>query len=148
MGTQLPSPKNGQSPPIFDPCLLYPNGWMDQDATWYGGRPGPRPHCDRWGFSSSPCKKRGHSPPPHFSAHVCCVQMVGWIKMPLGANVGLGPGHIVLHGHPAEPHSHKRGHSPPFLAHVCFGQTVAHLSYCCALVYFCSHEHILKPLII
>jgi len=24
-------------PPIFGPCLLWPNGWMDQDATWYGG---------------------------------------------------------------------------------------------------------------
>jgi len=23
----------------FGPYLLWPNGWMDQDATWYGGRP-------------------------------------------------------------------------------------------------------------
>jgi len=22
-------PKKGQSPPIFGPCLLWPNGWMD-----------------------------------------------------------------------------------------------------------------------
>jgi len=21
-------------------CLLWPNGWMDQDATWHGDRPG------------------------------------------------------------------------------------------------------------
>ena len=28
------------------------NGWMDQDATWYGDRPRPRPHCVRWGPSS------------------------------------------------------------------------------------------------
>ena len=21
-------------PPIFGPCLLWPNGWMHQDATW------------------------------------------------------------------------------------------------------------------
>jgi len=27
------------------PCLLWPNGWMDQDATWYKDRPRPRPHC-------------------------------------------------------------------------------------------------------
>jgi len=26
--------------------------------------------------------------------------MVGWIKMPLGKEVGLGPGHIVLDGDP------------------------------------------------
>ena len=22
--------------PSFGPCLLWPNGWMDQDAAWYG----------------------------------------------------------------------------------------------------------------
>ena len=27
------SPKNGAEPPIFGPCLLWPNGWMDHDAT-------------------------------------------------------------------------------------------------------------------
>jgi len=26
------------------------------------------------------------------------LQTVGWIKMPLGREVGLGPGHIVLDG--------------------------------------------------
>jgi len=36
MRTQLP--KNGHnSPLLFGPCLLWPNGWMDQDTTWYGG---------------------------------------------------------------------------------------------------------------
>ena len=45
----LPSQK-GAEPPIFDPCLLWPNGCMDQDTTWYGGRPRPRPHCVRWGL--------------------------------------------------------------------------------------------------
>ena len=25
--------------PIFGPYLLWPNGWMDEDATWYGSRP-------------------------------------------------------------------------------------------------------------
>ena len=29
---------------------------------------------------------------------VYCGQMVGWIKMKLGMQVGLGPGHIVLDG--------------------------------------------------
>jgi len=37
------SPKKGaQQPPLFDPRLLWQNGWMDEDATWYGGRPPPR----------------------------------------------------------------------------------------------------------
>jgi len=39
--------------------VLWPNGWMDQDQTWRGGRPRPRPHCVRWGPSSP---KKGHSP--------------------------------------------------------------------------------------
>jgi len=29
--------------------------------------------------------------------------MAGWIKMPLGTEVGLGPGHSVLDGDPAPP---------------------------------------------
>jgi len=61
-GNPAPLPKKGESPTIFGPCLLWPNGWMDQDATWYGGRPRPRRHCARWGPSSP---KKGHS--PHFS---------------------------------------------------------------------------------
>jgi len=32
-------PKKGAQPPLFGPCLLWQNGWMYQDATWYGGRP-------------------------------------------------------------------------------------------------------------
>ena len=38
-------------------------------------------------------------------------QMVGWIKMKLGVQVGLGPGDFVLRGYPAPP-------SPQFSAHV------------------------------
>jgi len=32
---------------------------------------------------------------------VYCGQTVGWIKMKLGIQVGLGPGHTVLDGDPA-----------------------------------------------
>jgi len=49
-----------------------------------------------------------------------CGQTAGWIKMPLGTDVGLGPGHIVLDGDPAPP---KKGYSPQFSAHVCCGPT-------------------------
>jgi len=34
---------------------------------------------------------------------VCCGQTVRWIKMSLGTEVGLGPGHIVLDGDTAPP---------------------------------------------
>ena len=33
----LPPQKGDRSPPIFGPLILSSNGWMDQDATWYGG---------------------------------------------------------------------------------------------------------------
>jgi len=72
-------------------------GWTDQDETWHAGRPRPSPHCVRWGPSS----------PPQFLAHICCGQMAGWIKMPLGMELGLGPGDFVLDG--TQPFSPKRG---------------------------------------
>jgi len=74
-----------------------------------------------------PFPEKGGTAPPPFSAHVCCGQTDGWIKMPLGTNIGLGPGHIVLYEDPAPPPI--RGTAPKFLAHIYCGQTVAHLSY-------------------
>ena len=54
----LPPPKKrAQQLPTF---LLWPYGWMYQDATWCGGRSQPRPHCVRWGPSSP--KKGGTAP--------------------------------------------------------------------------------------
>jgi len=76
--------------------MLWPNRWMDQDATWYRGRSRarPRPHV----LDGDPPPK-GHN--PQFLAHVCCSQSAGWIKMPLGTEADLGPGDIVLDGDPA-----------------------------------------------
>ena len=91
--------------PVLSVCnvgVLWPNGWnfwIDQNKTLHGDRPRPRPHCVGWELISP----KGHSPPPQFSAHVCCGQTVGWIKTPLGTEVGLGPGHIVLDGDPTAP---------------------------------------------
>jgi len=51
--------------------------------------------------------------------------------MPLDVEVGLGPGHIVLDGDPAAP---QKGTASQFSASVYCRQTVAHLSYCWALV--------------
>jgi len=50
----------------------------------------------------------------------------GWIKMKLGMQIGLGPGHVVLAGAQLPP----KGAHPQFVAHVYCGQTVAYLSYC------------------
>ena len=54
-----PLPKRGRSPQIFGPCLLRPNGWIDED------RPQPRLLCVTWRPSPSPTK-RGRSPLPNF----------------------------------------------------------------------------------
>jgi len=102
-----PAPAKGAQPPIFGPCLLWPNGWMDQDAIWYGGRPWHRRHCARLRPSSP---KKGHS--PQFSADVCCGQTAVCIRIPLGTEVGLSLGDIVLDEDPAPPP--LRGHSPHF----------------------------------
>jgi len=40
---------------------------------------------------------------PHFLAHVYCRQTAGWIKIPFGMELRLGPDHIVLDGNPAPP---------------------------------------------
>ena len=60
-GNPAPLPKKGaQWVPILGPCLLWPNGWMDHHASWYEGRPRPRPHFVRWGPSSPPTKRGTH----------------------------------------------------------------------------------------
>ena len=77
---------------------------MDQDDTHYGGRPPPKRHCVRWGTQLP--RKKGTVP------HVYCGRTAGWIKMPLGTTVGLGPGHIVRWG-PISP-LQKGGTAPNF----------------------------------
>jgi len=52
-GPSSPTYKGAQ-PPLFSPCLLLPNGGMDQDSTWYEGKSRPKPHCVTWGSSSRP----------------------------------------------------------------------------------------------
>jgi len=49
---------------------------------------------------------KGHS--PQFSADICPGQMAGWVKMPLGRELGLCPSDIVLDEDPAPPFP-KRG---------------------------------------
>jgi len=71
----------------------------------------------------SPSPTKGRTPPKK-SAHVYCGQMAGWIKMPIGMEVGLGLRDIVFDVDPASPR--KMGTPTPtqFLAHVYCGQMV------------------------
>jgi len=56
--------RKGGRPQIFGPCLLRPNGWMDEAGTWHEGRPQPSRLCVSWG--PSPLPQKGAEPPPHF----------------------------------------------------------------------------------
>jgi len=82
---------------------------MEPNATWYGGRPRPRSHCVRWEWDPATHLPKVAQQPLHFFVHVYCGQRAGWIKMPIGTEVCLGPRHIVLDGNPA---SHKKGYNP------------------------------------
>jgi len=46
-GDKLPRQEKGVQPLNFQPMYFWPNGWMSQDAIWYGGRPCPMPHSVR-----------------------------------------------------------------------------------------------------
>ena len=74
-----------------------------------------------WMGTQLPSSKREQS--PQFSAHICCGQMAGWNKMPLGMEVGLGPGNFVFNGDPATPRTEGTPTTTQFLAHVYCGQT-------------------------
>jgi len=66
--------------------------------------------------------QKGHSRRPQFSAHFCCGQTAGWIKMLLGTKAGRGPGDIVLDRHSGPPDKGART-VPQFSAHMCCSQT-------------------------
>ena len=62
---------------------------------------------------ATPIKRAHH--PTKFLAHVYCGQMAGWMKTPLGTEVDLGPGHIVL----TRSQLPRKGHSSPPLFGPC-----------------------------
>jgi len=75
-GTQPPERGTAPRPSIFGPCLLWPNGWTDQDVTWYGGiclGPG---HVVLDGDPAHP-PKGAHHP---LSPHVYCGQTVAHLS--------------------------------------------------------------------
>jgi len=103
----------GRSPQIFGPCLLRPNGWMDEGGTWHGGRPWPRRLCVRWGPSPLP-PKGGGAPSPIFGPFLF------WPNGSMHQNAtwyGCWPqprGHCVR-WRPSPPSPTKGAESPPNL---------------------------------
>ena len=90
-GDPAPPPPKGAEPPIFGPYLLWPNGWMDQDATLYGGRP----HGLRDIVLDGDRARRGSWVPNFWPMSVVAMQTAGWTQMPLGMEIGLDPGDCV-----------------------------------------------------
>ena len=84
---------------------------MDQDGTWYGGRPRSRRLCVRW--EPNYPQNRGHTHHHPGLAHVYCGQTAGWMKTPLGAEVDLDPGQSLLDADPAPP-AQKGDKAPNF----------------------------------
>ena len=60
---------------------------------------------------------------PQFLANVRCGQTVGWTKMSIGTEVGLGPGDLVFEGYPARPRQKGHTHPTQFFGYVYCGQT-------------------------
>jgi len=68
---------------IFGPCLLWPNGWMDEDVAWYGSRPCHWPRCTRGGPSS---RERGTAAHHLFAVFGPCLL---WPRSPIFATAEL-----------------------------------------------------------
>ena len=57
-----------------------------------------------------PPPEKGAGAPPQICGPFYCGQTAGWIKMPLGTEVGLSPGDFVLDGDPPLPQNLGPGH--------------------------------------
>ena len=71
--------------------------------------------------------EKGQSHTRQILDHVYCDQMAGWMKTPLGTEVDLRLGHIVLDGVPAQ--------QPPSFRPMSIVATVVHLSYTAELLF-------------
>ena len=112
--------------PACDVRALWPNGWMDQDATWHAGRPRLRSHCVRWGMGTHlPPTEWGSSAPTFeiYGHRLSCIPIIrgpyllwpnGWMDQDVIWYRGRPqprPHCVVLDGDPCS--SPTKGHSSP-----------------------------------
>jgi len=134
MGTQPPTLKGAEPHPIFGPRLLWPNGWVDQDATWYGGRP-RRLHAIVVDVDPATPRKRAHPPHPIFGP--CLLWPNGWMDDDAAWFGDPGAGHIDCTDGVTAPAKGAQQYSFRPMSIVA---TVAHLSYCrssCSICRLC-----------
>ena len=112
-GDRAPPLQKGTEPPIFGPCLLSSNGWMDQDETWHARRPRFWPHCFRGGPIS--LFSKGHIS-PIFGPYL--LQPNGWMDQDATWYGGRPrPRRLCDRWRPS--YVQKKAHPPhPILAHV------------------------------
>jgi len=105
MGTQLlPEKRHTNRNPIFGPCLLWRNGWIDQDMP-LGTEVNAGPGKVVLDGVAAPLKG---AQPQLFGS--CLLWPDGWMdEDTTWYEVDLGPGHVVLDGVPA---LRKKRHSP------------------------------------
>jgi len=97
------------------------NGWMDQDATRYRGRPLPIQYCVRWGSS---CRHgKGLRSPPTFWPMPIVAKRLDGTRISLRTKVGLSPDNSMLDKDPAPPQREAQQLPPHFLAHFALAQS-------------------------
>jgi len=117
------------SHPIFGPCLLWPNRWMDQDASWYADKPRPRRRCLRLICVAAP--PNGGTAPSFRFMSIVAKRMDQRRRHPYGSRPRRRP-HCIS----AVPALREWGTAAPplFLAHVYCGHgrpSQLLLSSCC-----------------
>jgi len=82
-GDPAPLQLKGARPTVFGPRLLWPTGWMEEYATWYGSIDLGPGHIVLDGDPASPRPRKGHSAPPLFGP--CLL----WPRSPISATAEL-----------------------------------------------------------
>jgi len=109
--------------PLCNVDMLWPNGWKDQNETWHAGRPRPRlPRVSCYMGTLQHLHGEGHSSPrplPRFTDVGLCLlcKTAGWIRIPLGATIGLGSDENARWGPSSFIHSFIYLHSSKNIIH-------------------------------
>jgi len=120
--SSAPLPQKGAQPPLFGSCLLWPNGWVDQDATWYDGKPRPGQQL----LDADPAPPPRGTAPKFRPMSVVAKQLDGSKCHLVGRQASAQAALCYMETQLPLP----KGAQPPIFGRVYCGQTIVHLSYC------------------